>query len=115
MGATANEMHLGWMASAQRTGEHFPYKPLYFEEVNLERYGRSAGIWQPAISTTRFFATVPLLPYKMAAHSPHRAYYWNWPYEAGASAPPVKETFPIQPKAAIVEASVLTGAAFLIP
>lgn len=115
MGATAAEMHLGWMATAQRTGERFGYKPLYFEEVNLERYGRTAGFWQPAISTTRFFGTVPLLPYKLAAHSPHRVYYWQWPYAAGAEAPHVRETFPLQTKAALVEAGVLTGAAFLIP
>lgn len=115
MGATAAEMHLGWMATAQRTGERFGYKPLYFEEVNLERYGRTAGFWQPAISTTRFFGTVPLLPYKLAAHSPHRVYYWQWPYAAGAEAPRVRETFPLQTNAALVEAGVLTGAAFLIP
>lgn len=115
MGATAAEMHLGWVATAHRTGDRFGYKPLYFEEVNLERYGRSAGIWQPAISTTRFFGTVPLLPYKMAVHSPHQVYYWDWPYAAGNSAPCVKETFPFQPRAALVEAGILTGGAFLIP
>ncbi len=115
MGATAEQMELAWGYSPARPSELFPYKPLYFEEANLERYGRSAGIWQPAISTTRFFATVPLLPYKVAAHSPHRPYYWAWPYAAGTSAPYVSETLPFQPRAALVEGATLTGLAFLIP
>ena len=56
------------------------HRPLYFEEVNLERYGymccdhRSkaipAAIVQPVLSGAHFFATVPILPYKMVVEPP---------------------------------------------
>src|SRR5262249_35980113 len=53
-----------WQASA------FCHGPLYFEEVNLERYGYSFGVLQPAVSGAHFFGTLPLLPYKMAVDRP---------------------------------------------
>ena len=47
-----------WKASA------LCHKPLYFEEVALERYGHSLNpLSQPIFSGVHFFATVPLLPY----------------------------------------------------
>lgn len=115
MAAPAHLLQYPLVHQAQRTQASFPHKPLYFEEINLEGYGRSWGVLQPAISTTRFFATVPLLPYKMVAYPPCKEYYMDWPYEVGRPAPRVSEMMPINPKAAIVEAGVLTGAAFLIP
>ena len=42
------------------------HKPLYFEDVQLERYGHMAGPWvQPFASCADFFLTIPILPYKM--------------------------------------------------
>lgn len=97
------------------TAASIPYKPLYFEEVNLERYGRSRGVLQPAFSAVRFFGTVPLLPYAMTNRPPNQTYCWSWPYPAGWCAPRVRELPPLNPRAAAVEASALTGAFFLIP
>ncbi len=114
-GAAITEMP-AWSASyAGRPNEALAYQPLYFEEANLERYGRSMGYLQPALSTVHFFGTVPLLPYKMTVHRPNQAYCWRWPYPAGRSAPRVREHAPFQWKAAAVEGVALTGVAFLIP
>ncbi|MFM8434973.1 MAG: hypothetical protein ACKOBP_06455, partial [Planctomycetia bacterium] len=41
------------------------HKPLYFEHWTLERYGHSHGWADPIISGAHFFATLPVLPYKM--------------------------------------------------
>src|SRR5262245_34623821 len=39
------------------------YQPLYFQELNAERYGHSWGILQPAISVANFYSRIPMLPY----------------------------------------------------
>jgi hypothetical protein len=91
-----------------------PYQPLYFEEVNLERYGR-AHCGQAVCSMVRFFGTVPMMPYLMTIDRPNRPMYWNWPYEAGWGAPRVRELPPFSWKAATVQALAITGAAAVIP
>ena len=47
-----------WTASA------LCHKPLYFEDVQLERYGHMCGPWlQPFASGFQFFASILVLPY----------------------------------------------------
>jgi hypothetical protein len=59
-----------WQASA------LFYRPLYFEEPNLERYGHNAGcILQPALSGAHFLAAVPALPIRMVIQRPWQAVY----------------------------------------
>lgn len=105
----------GPIYSPSRPASAVPYQPLYFEEVNLERYGRGCGVVQPAISGMRFIATIPALPYAMSVHDSRKAYYWNWPYPAGTAAPPVRELPPVQWDSLLLEGTAITGAAFLIP
>ncbi|MEQ1824354.1 MAG: hypothetical protein ABL921_00325 [Pirellula sp.] len=95
--------------------ELVPYQPLYFEEVNLERYGRGCGPLQPALSGARFFATIPSLPYAMAVHHPSQTYTFKWPYEAGWGAPKVRELQPLQWKPMVVQAGAVTGLLFVVP
>ncbi|AMV33473.1 hypothetical protein VN12_15205 [Pirellula sp. SH-Sr6A] len=111
-----------WFASpshastpAIRSASAVPYQPLYFEEVNLERYGRTCGLVQPALSGVRFLATIPALPYAMSVHDARQPAYWDWPYEAGWPAPKVRELPPLQLKPLVIEGTVLTAGAFLIP
>lgn len=40
----------------------FCHRPLYFEQVAMERYGVTNKVIQPLLSATRFYGTVPLLP-----------------------------------------------------
>ncbi len=48
------------------------YKPLYFEDPNMERCGRGAGIVTEAVSAVRFFGRVPALPTMLANNPPCR-------------------------------------------
>ena len=96
-------------------GAEVPYQPLYFEQVNLERYGRNHGCLQPALSGARFFATIPLLPYAMTVHPPRQAYDWHWPYAPGWGAPKVRESSPLHWRGVAVEGAFMAGAAALIP
>lgn len=90
------------------------YQPLYFEEVNLERYGRYRP-GQAFLSIGRFFGTIPTLPYQMVVYDPRKPLYWNWPHQAGWGAPRVRERPPFRWNALTIEAISLTGAAALIP
>jgi hypothetical protein len=113
--APASEMTPTYSASLDRRAHTFPYQPLYFEEVNLERYGRSPYRFGAFGSIVRFYATIPAIPYAKTVHNPHQKYHWNWPYEAGWSAPRVRETPPLQLNAGLVEAGAITGVTFLVP
>jgi hypothetical protein len=113
--AHATELSTVWAPGPTPDSMNFCYQPLYFEEPNLERYGRSCGHLQPALSGMRFFATIPALPYAMTVHRPKQPYIWRWPYEAGWGAPRVRELPPLDAKAGLVQASLLTGLIFVVP
>jgi hypothetical protein len=54
----------------------FPHKPLYFEQPNLERYGRgSQRCLQPLYSGAHFFGSVFLMPYKVLTQHPEERVY----------------------------------------
>jgi hypothetical protein len=92
------------------------HRPLYFEEINLERYGYGCG-WclQPAASAAHFFGTVPALPYLAAVDCPHECIYTLGHYRPG-SCPPWRHHWPpCDPLAVAAEGGVLTGLIFLIP
>ena len=92
------------------------HRPLYFEDVPVERYGQTRGkLLQPVISGARFFATIPLLPYKMTMQPPRRCVYALGYYRPGTCAPPMQQHLPWNFKAAVVEAGFITGAILLIP
>lgn len=92
------------------------HRPLYFEEINLERYGYGCGCClQPAVSAAHFFGTVPALPYCMAVDCPQECIYTLGHYRPG-SCPPWRHHWPpCDPLAASSEAGVLAGLIFLIP
>lgn len=91
------------------------HRPLYFEEVNLERYGYSYGFLQPILSGAHFFGRVPALPYLMTAE-PHRdCVYTLGHYPPGSYAPYHIHYPPISLRAAAVEAAVISGLIFAIP
>ena len=93
----------------------FPRRPLYFEEVNLERYGRSYGVAQPLVSGVRFFGTAANLPYMMTVYHPNECYDWHYPFPAGRSAPRVRERPPLSAPGAGVQAGAMAGLLWLIP
>lgn len=78
-----------WVASC------LAHNPLYFEEINLERYGYGCGAYGPCCtngiqslcSAAHFFGTVPALPYKMAVDCPRDCDYTLGYYRPGSCPP----------------------------
>ncbi|MEM8946814.1 MAG: hypothetical protein AAGD11_16690, partial [Planctomycetota bacterium] len=99
-----------WKASA------ICHKPLYFEQVQLERYGHSWGPYvQPIMSGVHFFSTVPILPYKMGIRTPNECVYTLGYYRPGSCAPYMIDPVPFTWRAAMFEGAVATGIPFIIP
>lgn len=91
------------------------HRPLYFEQVNLERYGYSCGVAQPLVSAAHFFGTIPALPYLMAAEPCRECVYTLGHYRPGSCAPFQLHHPPLSFQGAVAEAGVLTGLIFAIP
>ncbi len=92
------------------------YKPLYFEDVQLERYGHTISPWlQPAISRVRFWLTIPVLPYLMGVNPPNECIYDLGYYRPGNCAPYMMNPVPISLRAGLIEAGVIVGGVYLIP
>ncbi len=72
------------------------HKPLFFENVQLERYGHSRGPFsQPVHSTVHFFASLFKVPYKSAISPPNECQYALGYFRPGNCAPWLNEPMPI--------------------
>jgi hypothetical protein len=92
------------------------HKPLYFEDVHLERYGHSHGpLLQPIISGGRFFLAIPALPYLMGLEPPAECLYTLGYYRPGDCAPYMLDPIPLSVRGALFQAGVVTGMAAIIP
>jgi hypothetical protein len=92
------------------------HKPLYFEDVQLERYGHMAGPWvQPFASGAHFFATIPILPYKMGLEPPGECMYTLGYYRPGSCAPYLFDPIPLSVRGALFEAGAWVGGCFMFP
>jgi hypothetical protein len=92
------------------------HKPIYFEEVQVERYGHSCNpILQPVVHAVHFFGTLPILPYKMGLQPPRECVYALGYYRPGDCAPYVLDPIPINGRAAAWQGAAWTAAAFIIP
>ncbi len=99
----------------QHTAANFAYRPLYFQQENLERYGNHCGVLQPVVSAARFYGTFPALPYLASQRPPCTPYYWYWPYETGRPAPRFLRLPPLELKPAAVQSAAIAGAILLVP
>ena len=99
------------------------YQPLYFEEVNAERYGYVCDdccccscCLQPAFSAAHFFGTIPCLPYCIAAEPYCQCAYTLGHYRPGSCGVPWRCHWPPwDPWAALTAGGVYTGLVFAIP
>jgi hypothetical protein len=101
------------------------YQPLYFEEINAERYGYicedgwfccgPGNCWQSAASAAHFFGTIPCLPYCLVAERPTECVYTLGHYRPGSCPPWRWHWPPWDPYAAAACAGVYTGLIFAIP
>ena len=100
-----------WTASALST------RAAYFEDVQLERYGNTivCPALQPIVSGVKFFATIPILPYKMGVTPPHECVYTLGHRRPGSRAPYMVEPFPISPRGALFQAGAVVGGVAAIP
>lgn len=99
-----------WTASA------LCHKPLYFEDVQLERYGHMCGPWlQPFASGVHFFLTLPILPYKMGLKTPDECVYTLGHYRPGNCAPYLFDPIPLSVRAAFFEAGAWIGGVYAFP
>ena len=93
-----------WTASAACS------KPLYFQNIQLERYGHSRGpILQPILSAAHFFGNAAIYPYKSGIHPPNECMYALGYYRPGDCAPWLREPFPISVKGAASQAVSAVG------
>lgn len=92
----------------------FCYRPLYFEQANLERYGTRRRL-QPLWSAVRFYGTLPALPYLMVAEPANDCQYSRYAYQAGRPAPRVSELPPLSVRGGVVEAGIAVGLISIIP
>ncbi len=92
------------------------HKPLYFEDVQLERYGHSCKpLVQHVWSGVHFFGHILLLPYNMGLTPPDECVYALGYYRPGECAPYMIEALPITLRAALAEAGTIAGGILLIP
>jgi hypothetical protein len=92
------------------------HKPLYFEEIQLERSGHEYGpIVQPAISSVHFFKNIAFLPYKMGINPMTECQYTLGHYRPGNCAPWSIEPIPLSLRGAAAQAKVITGAVLVLP
>lgn len=112
----SHEFHREWLNySYFWEAPAFYNRPLYFQEVNLERYGYNWGVLQPVVSGAWFYVKIPLLPYMMTVHPPRECVYSLGYYRPGSCVPYQINWPEARLDAAIVEATFITGLCFLIP
>ena len=92
------------------------HKPLYFEDVQLERYGHTCNpLLQPVVSRVRFWLTIPILPYLMGVNPPNECVYELGYYRPGDCAPHMLEPIPLSLRGGLLEAGAVVGVAYLLP
>ena len=98
------------------TASNLNHNPLYFQSVNLERYGHTRGpLIEPIVQSAHFFGNILILPYKMGVHGPRECQYTLGYYRPGNQAPWIKQPLPISARGALAQAATMTGLFWLIP
>jgi hypothetical protein len=92
------------------------HKPLYFEDVQLERYGHTGCPWlQPILSGASFFTTVVVLPYEMGVELPREDIYVLGYDRPGSCSPYMIDPIPLSVRGAVFEAGAWVGGVFAFP
>jgi hypothetical protein len=115
--STALPLHIGASAEPLRTPHRYTvcsqHRPLYFEEVRLERCGRNCGCIQPLVSALAFGTNTLLLPYRWASTPPCQIECARGDCPTGCQMPccePLHCSF----RGAAMETAVLVGMTFLL-
>ncbi|MFT7632389.1 MAG: hypothetical protein ACI87E_003441 [Mariniblastus sp.] len=90
------------------------HKPLFFENVQLERYGHSHGpFMQPIRSVGHFFVSMVTVPYQSAITPANECQYALGFYRPGNCAPWLKDPIPFSLDGARRQALITTGLVFI--
>jgi hypothetical protein len=90
------------------------HRPIYFEDVALERYGHTRHyLLQPFVSGTKFAVQLLGLPYQMVLYPPCTRQYSLGYYRPGECVPYKYYQIPLNAEAALVEAGLVAGGYFL--
>lgn len=106
-----------WASSvAGWTAPEFYTRPLYFEQINFERYETAAPAWtRPALSYAQFLSTIPVLPYKLGANEPTDRMYTVGHYPYGQVAPTHANWGKLSKRGILLQGAATTGLIFVIP
>ena len=100
----------GWTAAK------FYTHPLYFEQINFERYETSTPAWtRPMVSYAQFLGTIPVLPYKMGANGPRDRIYTVGHYPYGQVPPSHSHWGKPSKRGVLLQGIATTGLIFFIP
>jgi hypothetical protein len=91
------------------------HRPLYFQDLNLERYGYHYGCAQTLVSSLKFGVDAALLPYKVCAEPPCECVYTLGYDRPGNCVPYRCYRLPWRTDAAMVLGGVAVGLFFLAP
>ena len=98
------------------TAPEFYTRPLYFEQINFERYETAAPAWtRPARSYVQFLGTIPVLPYKIGANGPTERMYAVGHYPHGQMAPAYSNWGKLSKRGILLQGAATTGLIFIIP
>jgi len=102
------------------TGYHWvapgvAHRPLYFENIALERHGYSLGLLQPLASAAHFAGNTAILPYRMGAEPPCRSIYTLGHQRPGTPTPLYYHRPPFSVAGGLAQAGAVTGLIFLLP
>jgi hypothetical protein len=105
-----------WEQSVSTWGSPaFCHRPLYFEDENLERHGRSFGLAQPAVSAAHFAGRGLVWPYLAGAFPPHECIYSLGRERPGSCAAYRLYRPPVSARGAAYQAAAVTGLSFVVP
>lgn len=92
------------------------HRPLYFEEVNLERYGLTrAGRFQPLCSGAHFFGNAMLLPYRVIAEPSCQCTYVLGHHRPGDCVCYQRHWPPLRSTAGLFQTGTVVGLVYLLP
>jgi hypothetical protein len=95
---------------------NFYTRPLYFEQVNFERYDTKVYPWaRPVVSYAAFLGTIPILPYKMGGARVHEKVYTLGHWRPGDPTPHQIHWGPKTWRGAIYQGAATTGLIFFLP
>jgi hypothetical protein len=98
------------------TAPGFFHNPLYFEQVNLERYGQGTySHLQTAASGAHFFATIPILPYKIGGQEWCERVHTLGHRRPGNCNPHQVHYHPFSWKGVTYQAAATAGIVFIVP